>query len=185
MLWRMWRILQWTERPLGKETCLPAQVNFTGQNGDRDREGCPSPSDEQLRKLFVKFMEKYEQGKCDSDLSGSSSTVKWYKCRGYGNMARECHKDVWCFSCWETGHVHYECLKQVGQAGSQGRKSELEPNVHSVHVDNPKAAATVIINHLCDSSTGCLIKHCWWRCRCGLAGGRWWRWWTQRHRWPS
>ena len=128
----------------GKGSVSTRRVRFMGQeDGDGD---AYSASDEEMRlkRLVANLVEECGKGRRNAGRAGSSR-VKCYKCGEYGHMARECCKEVQCFRCGEAGHMRSECPQQEEQAGSQARKSELAPKVRSVHVNNPKAAASVSV----------------------------------------
>ena len=93
MLWRKWSILQWISRSSVKETCPPtasvaldrimALMNIAALHpvtGSWER--------------FAKFMEEYEQGKCDNGQAGLCSTSRCYKSGGQAHMARKCCNKV-------------------------------------------------------------------------------------------
>ena len=128
----------------GKGNVSTRRVRFMGQeDGDGD---AYSASDEEMRlkRLVANLVEECGKERRNAGRAGSSR-VKCYKCGGYGHMARECCKEVQCFRCGEAGHMRSECPQQEEQAGSQARKSESAPKVWLVHVNNPKAAASVSV----------------------------------------
>ena len=90
-------------------------------------------------------MKEYEQGKRDHGQAPLANTIKCYKCWGLGHMARECHKNVICFSYKEVGHVRSEFQVREEQTDSQGRETEQEPAVCSVYVNQTRNAATTAV----------------------------------------